>query len=50
MNILAGIQVVLHVFENKPSILTVIDIKKDGDKADAIPPESENGNSADKNK
>lgn len=50
MNILAGIQVVLHVFDNKPSILTVIDIKKDGDKADVTPPESENGDSTDKNK
>ena len=44
MNALAGIQVVLHVFKNKPSILTVIDIKKGGDTVDANPPGIDTGN------
>ncbi len=34
MNILAGVQVVLHVFENKPSILNIIDIKNDENNED----------------
>ncbi len=48
MNVLAGIQVVLHVFQNKPSILSVIDIKSGGETVDANPPDSGNDETADK--